>query len=73
MGDRPGGGGALCDANYPAGRGPPEHLSLAEVGELRAGLDGRTTMLLTHLGHRASPRDLPRTFIASDLARFTFP
>lgn len=63
----------VCDANYATGRGLPEHLSLEEVSDLRAGLDARTTMILTHLGHRETPRDLPRTFIAADLARFTFP
>ena len=40
--------------------------------DLRAGLDERTTMILTHLGHHEVPRDLPRTLIAEDLARFTF-
>lgn len=62
----------VCDANYVSGRNLPEHLSLEEVRDLRAGLDERTTMILTHLGHREVPRDLPRTLVAEDLARFTF-
>jgi ribonuclease BN (tRNA processing enzyme) len=62
----------VCDANYPAGRNLPEHLSLDEVRDLRAGLDPRTALILTHLGHREAPRDLPRTFVAEDQARFTF-
>lgn len=63
----------VADANYPSGRGLPEHLSLDEIRDLRAQLDERTAMILTHLGHRETPRDLPRTFVASDLARFIFP
>jgi ribonuclease BN (tRNA processing enzyme) len=62
----------IVDANYPSGRGLPEHLSLDEVRDLRALLDARITFLLTHLGHHEAPNDLPHTFLAHDLARFTF-
>ncbi|MFN8556912.1 MAG: hypothetical protein U0531_06025 [Dehalococcoidia bacterium] len=63
----------VCDCNFPSGRNLPEHLSLDEVRDLRAGLDERTPLILTHLGHREEPRDLPRTFLAQDQARFIFP
>jgi ribonuclease BN (tRNA processing enzyme) len=62
----------VCDCNYASGRNLPEHLSLDEVRDLRAQLDERTEMVLTHLGHRETPRDMPRTHVADDLARFYF-
>ncbi len=62
----------VCDANYPGGRGLPEHLSLDEVRDLRGLLDERTTMILTHMGHDIAPADLPRTITATDLARYRF-
>jgi ribonuclease BN (tRNA processing enzyme) len=62
----------VTDCNYPSGRNVPEHLSLDEVRDLRAMLDPRTRMVLTHLGHDEAPRDMPNTRVASDLARFVF-
>lgn len=62
----------VCDCNYPSGRNLPEHLTLEEVRDLRAQLDPRTELILTHLGHREHPRDMPRTYVAEDLARFRF-
>lgn len=63
----------VADANYPTGRNQIEHMSMDDIRELRAGLDARTTMVLTHMGHGDPPRDLARTFAATDLGRFTFP
>lgn len=63
----------VTDANYPSGRGLAEHLSLDEVRDLRDALSPKTHLILTHLGHSEAPTDMPRTFTASDLARFTFP
>ena len=62
----------VCDCNYASGRNLPEHLTLDEVRDLRAKLDPRTEMILTHLGHDERPTDMPRTQVASDLARFRF-
>lgn len=62
----------VCDANYPSGRGLPEHLSLDEVRDLRSLLEERTTMILTHMGHDVVPEDMRRTFTATDLARYRF-
>jgi ribonuclease BN (tRNA processing enzyme) len=62
----------VSDCNYATGRNLPEHLSLEEVRDLRAKLDPRTEMVLTHLGHDERPTDMPRTRVASDGARFHF-
>lgn len=63
----------VTDCTYPSGFDLPEHLSLDEVGVLRGKLEERTAIILTHLGHDQQPVDLPRTYRASDLMRFTVP
>jgi ribonuclease BN (tRNA processing enzyme) len=63
----------VTDCTYPNGFDRPEHLSLDEVALLRGKLDERTAIILTHLGHDQQPVNLPRTYRASDLMRFTVP
>ncbi|HTE84005.1 MAG TPA: MBL fold metallo-hydrolase [Dehalococcoidia bacterium] len=64
----------VSDCTYTSGRNHPDgHLSLEEIAGLRPQLDPRTAIVLTHLGGPTSPAGLRRTFVASDLARFSFP
>jgi ribonuclease BN (tRNA processing enzyme) len=63
----------VTDCTYQSGRRrPDQHLSLEEIGELRAQLDPRTSVILTHLGGPTTPASLERTFVANDLQRYMF-
>jgi ribonuclease BN (tRNA processing enzyme) len=64
----------VTDCTHREGRNrPDQHLSLEEIRDLRPQLDPRTNIILTHLGGPTSAAGLHRTFVASDLATFSFP
>ncbi len=62
----------VTDCTYASGHLKPEHMSLDEVRELRAQIDGNTRFVLTHLGGQVDPRGLEGVVAAEDGARYRF-
>src|SRR6478672_11521618 len=64
----------VTDCTHGEGREhPDQHLSLEEIRDLRPQLNPRTSIILTHLGGPMTSAGIPNTFVASDLAHFSFP
>jgi ribonuclease Z len=64
----------VTECTYAGGKAREEqHLSLAEIAELRPRIDPATALILTHLGGATETAGLAHTFAASDLATFSFP
>lgn len=62
----------VLDCNYSQGKGP-EHLSFAEVLEVRKRLPLSTTIILTHLEAEPDVSGLEGVLVARDFATFRFP
>jgi ribonuclease BN (tRNA processing enzyme) len=62
----------VLDCNYSEGRGP-EHVSFADVPEVRRRLPSSTTIILTHLEAEPDVGGLEGVLVASDFATFRFP
>jgi ribonuclease BN (tRNA processing enzyme) len=62
----------VTDCTYATGRNREDHLSLEEVRDLRAQIDRRTNIILTHLDGPRTNGGMERTAVASDLARFSY-
>ena len=62
----------VLDCNYSEGRGP-EHVSFADVPEVRRRLPSSTTIILTHLEAEPDVSGLEGVLVASDFATFRFP
>lgn len=63
----------VTECTYLSGRRhPDQHLSLDEITDLRSRIKSKTSIVLTHLGGPTTPGGLDNTFVASDLARFSF-
>jgi len=62
----------VLDCNYSQGKGP-EHLSFAEVPEVRKRLPLSTTIILTHLEAEPDVSGLQGVLLARDFATFRFP
>jgi len=62
----------VLDCNYSQGKGP-DHLSFAEVPEVRRRLPPSTTVILTHLEADPDVSGLDRVLVAQDFATFRFP
>jgi ribonuclease BN (tRNA processing enzyme) len=62
----------VLDCNYSQGKGP-EHLSFAEVPEVRKRLPLSTTIILTHLEAEPDVSGLEGVLVARDFATFRFP
>jgi len=62
----------VLDCNYSEGRGP-EHVSFAEVPEIRKRLPPSTTIILTHLEAEPDVSGLEGVLVAQDFATFRFP
>jgi ribonuclease BN (tRNA processing enzyme) len=62
----------VLDCNYSEGRGP-EHVSFAEVPEIRKRLPPSTTIILTHLEAEPDVSGLEGVLVAHDFATFRFP
>jgi ribonuclease BN (tRNA processing enzyme) len=62
----------VLDCNYSQGRGP-EHVSFADVPEIRRRLPSSTTIILTHLEAEPDVSGLEGVLVAQDFATFRFP
>jgi ribonuclease BN (tRNA processing enzyme) len=62
----------VLDCNYSQGKGP-DHLSFADVPEIRRRLPLSTTIILTHLEAEPDVSGLEGTLVAQDFATFRFP
>jgi len=62
----------VLDCNYSQGKGP-EHLSFAEVPEVRKRLPLSTTIILTHLEAEPDVSGMEGVLVARDFAAFRFP
>jgi len=62
----------VLDCNYSQGKGP-DHLSFAEVPEVRRRLPPSTTIILTHLEAEPDVSGLEGVLVAQDFATFRFP
>jgi ribonuclease BN (tRNA processing enzyme) len=62
----------VLDCNYSQGKGP-DHLSFAEVPEVRKRLPLSTTIILTHLEAEPDVSGLEGVLVAQDFATFRFP
>ena len=62
----------VLDCNYSQSKGP-EHLSFAEVPEVRRRLPLSTTIILTHLEAEPDVSGLQGVLLARDFATFRFP
>jgi ribonuclease BN (tRNA processing enzyme) len=62
----------VLDCNYSQGRGP-EHVSFADVPEIRRRLPSSTTIILTHLEAEPDVSGLEGVLVAQDFANFRFP
>jgi hypothetical protein len=63
----------VTDCTYQTGRRrADQHLSLEEIADLRPQIDPATAFILTHLGGPTEATGLAHTFVASDLATFSF-
>jgi ribonuclease BN (tRNA processing enzyme) len=62
----------VLDCNYSQGRGP-EHVSFADVPEIRKRLPPSTTIILTHLEAEPDVSGLEGVLVAQDFATFRFP
>jgi len=62
----------VLDCNYSQGRGP-DHLSFADVPEIRRRLSPSTTIILTHLEAEPDVSGLEGVLVAQDFATFRFP
>jgi ribonuclease BN (tRNA processing enzyme) len=63
----------VADCTYATGRDrADQHLSLEEIATLRPQIDPATAIILTHLGEPTDAAGLAHTFVASDLATFSF-
>jgi ribonuclease BN (tRNA processing enzyme) len=62
----------VLDCNYSQGRGP-EHVSFADVPEIRRRLPSSTTIILTHLEAEPDVSGMEGVLVAQDFATFRFP
>lgn len=62
----------VLDCNYSQGKGP-DHLSFADVPEIRRRLSPSTTIILTHLEAEPDVSGLEGVVVAQDFATFRFP
>jgi ribonuclease BN (tRNA processing enzyme) len=62
----------VLDCNYSQGRGP-DHLSFADVPDIRRRLPPSTTIILTHLEAEPDVSGLEGMLVAQDFSTFRFP